>query len=64
MEDRINKIAKELGYDYLYHFNEYTEKWNVFTRENYMKYFNGKIDKDDVGIGIDIDNAVKDLISK
>jgi hypothetical protein len=32
----------ENTYDYLFHYNPYTGKWNAFKREHYNDYFNGK----------------------
>ena len=27
-------------YDWLFHYNHYTELWNAFQRKNYLAYFN------------------------
>ncbi len=34
-------------YNYLFHFNENTDLWSAFTRENKDKYFNGKLSNDE-----------------
>jgi len=30
-------------YNYLFHYNEYTNVWTAFNREDYAKYFNGEL---------------------
>jgi hypothetical protein len=34
-------------YNYLFHFNENTNLWSAFTRENKDKYFNGKLSNEE-----------------
>jgi hypothetical protein len=29
-------------YNWLFHYNPFTHKWDAFTREDYLDYFNGK----------------------
>jgi hypothetical protein len=29
-------------YDWLFHYNPFTHKWNAFRREDYSAYFNGE----------------------
>lgn len=35
-------------YDYLFHYNHHTGYWNAFKRENYVPYFNGTLDPEEV----------------
>lgn len=38
---------KEYMFDYLFHYNPYTQVWSAFKREHKEKYFNGDLtDKD------------------
>lgn len=30
-------------YDYIFHYNHFTEEWNAFKREDSQKYFNGEL---------------------
>lgn len=42
MREIIKKDMKEkLLYNWLFHYNRYTEKWHAFPREEYVNYFNG-----------------------
>lgn len=43
------KLGKKIAlYDYIFHFNAYSQKWNAITRNNKEKYFNGELDKKEI----------------
>lgn len=35
-------------YDYLFHYNPYTDEWSAFKREDSNKYFNGEIPEENI----------------
>ena len=37
-------INKDNLYDWLFHYNHYTNMWNAFKRDDLNKYFNGKLE--------------------
>lgn len=37
----------QLGYNYVYHFNEFENKWYCVHRDSYMNYWNKNFKKDD-----------------
>jgi len=57
MKSSTIKQQKLSFYDLLFHFNDFTTKWNCFSREDFKRYFNGV--KCKVGKGQDIHEAYK-----
>ena len=55
------EIKKDL-YKYLFHYNNYTEKWACYHRDLGNEYFNGEFKS--VGFGIDIWEAYKECKKK
>ena len=55
------KKQKLSFYDLLFHYNDFTDKWNCFSREDSRKYFNGIKCKH--GKGGDIMEAYKNYIT-
>jgi hypothetical protein len=53
-----SQVAQLLGYNFLFHYNEYTKKWNCIHREDYIGYFNNFTTKKN------IDNTSKFPITK
>lgn len=49
-------------YSYFFHFNSYTQKWNVMTREDSKEYLNGSLPKGRVKSSRDI-NVLIEAIS-
>jgi len=47
-------------YNFLFHYNHYTGKWNCFLREDYQSYFNGTKSKSKLGIGTTVEEAYED----
>lgn len=37
-----NKMSNKNLYQWLFHYNHLSEKWNAFKREDYVDVFNGK----------------------
>lgn len=37
-------INKDNLYDWLFHYNHYTNMWNAFKRDDLNKYFNGELE--------------------
>jgi hypothetical protein len=52
------KLGQE-HYDYLFHYNSYTGKWNAFTRENKEAYFNGEHKEED---GLLSSTSLKEIV--
>lgn len=60
--NKLNELSKELGYNYMYHFNEYTDQWAVFPREEFSNYFNGFTNNlTEIGYGHSIEVAIENL---
>ena len=57
MKSSTIKQQKLSFYDLLYHFNDFTAKWNCFKRADSKLYFNGE--KCKIGKGKDIQEAYK-----
>jgi hypothetical protein len=54
-------------YQWLFHYNHYTKKWNAFKREDYLDVFNGKkspISSSSINTLIEIIEKTKGDISK
>lgn len=47
-------------YNYLFHYNHYTGKWNCFSREDTSNYFNGTSPVHKIGIGSTVEDAYTD----
>ena len=55
-----HKLGKNLVlYNYIFHFNAYTQKWNAVTRDNKEKYFNGELSKDKITSHSSITKLIK-----
>lgn len=59
----LNKNAYIL-YNYLFHYNEYTNIWSAFTRDNYTKYFNGELKDEDIYKSKNIMTLINVLMKK
>ena len=57
------KISGKL-YDYLFHYNQFTDMWSAFTRDQMKAYFNGTLE-DDVKLLSDknLENLIKTIES-
>jgi hypothetical protein len=51
-------------YNYLFHFNPYTNLWSAFTRENKDKYFNGQLSNEEKLENKKINVLIKELKNK
>jgi len=47
-------------YNFLFHYNHYTGKWNCFSREDKESYFNGTKSKSKIGVGTTVEDAYED----
>jgi hypothetical protein len=54
---------KKALYDYIFHFNSYTEYWNAIKRDRKDAYFNGELNENEVIKNKDI-NILIDYITK
>jgi len=52
------------NFDYLYHYNPYTELWACFCRDDYRNYFNGSKSIEKIGKGETIEQALKDKLNE
>lgn len=38
---KCNTMVQDKLFNWMFHYNPYTKKWNGFRREEYVNYFNG-----------------------
>ena len=47
-------------YQYIYHYNTYTETWYCISRHDYVNYFNGFTTVEKIGVGKTVEEATLD----
>lgn len=60
MEDNnLHMINSEALYEWVFHYNNYTELWNAFQRKDYTQYFN---DPNDPAMTVIRSREIKTLV--
>tara|TARA_A100001037_G_scaffold79513_1_gene71532 strand:+ start:22290 stop:22481 length:192 start_codon:yes stop_codon:yes gene_type:complete len=58
--ENLTKEQKKKMYNFLFHYNEYSDQWACFNREDYPNYFNGTKLTYPIGRGKTILEALED----
>jgi len=48
MSNKKKELKMEAIYDWLFHYNPYTEVWAAFKKNDKDRYMNGQLSKDDM----------------
>lgn len=65
-KNKMEKTATQLlGHNYVYHYNEFENKWYCISRDSYLNYWSKTMkDNDNWTSGVDVEDAAAKMLKK